>query len=362
MHPSRRTAALLGTLTCALVVSACGGESAGSSASQTPSVPTTVPASSPTPVPSVTFPVTVTDGGGVEHTFDKPVSKIGCLYYGCVEILADLGIVPNASLSGDDTKSVFFYPLGPPAHQIKDEVSPEQWAKSGSDVIIDLAGPLGDDDAKALGSVAPVVFLTAPYKVWDPKNSVPGVQAWRSDLELLGQITGKPEAAQAALDRYDAVIARLRELAPAGAATQQVANLSFTDDGTYSLMDPDSPFCEALATNGLGTCTKIDGWSADTWEVNAEAFLAADPPMIAYTVYDDSQSYKDRDDPVWKRLTAVKDGNVFDFSRTNCCSLRMLEHSLQEYAFHAWGPGSGVPDPGPESAFDPTKSALLGGG
>ncbi len=357
----RRVLAVIGSVALMAPLAACGGEGAADSQPSPPAASSPA-ASEPAPAPSVTFPLTVTDGGGVEHTFTEPVTKIGCLYYGCVEILADLGIVPNATLSGDDTDSAFFYPLGAPAHEIKDEVSPEQWGKSGSDVIIDLAGPIGDDDAKALGSVAPVVFLAAPYKAWDPKSTLAGVAAWRSDLELLGQITGKPEAAQAALDRYDAFVARLKELAPADASSQQVANLSFTDDGTYSLMDPGSPFCEALADNALGTCSQIPGWSADTWEINAEAFLAADPPMIAYTVWDDAQSFKDRDDPVWKRLTAVKDDKVFDFTRTNGCSLRKLEHALQDYAYNAWGAASGVPDPGPEVSFDPTKSALLGGG
>lgn len=45
-------------------------------------------------------------------------------------------------------------------------------------------------------------------------------------------------------------------------------------------------------------------------------------------------------------------------NRVYCCSLRGLEHALQEYAHHAYRPAAGVPAPGPVAAFDPTTSPL----
>jgi iron complex transport system substrate-binding protein len=350
----RTVVALLLPCLAALALAGCGGEkqdAAGTSASPSPT---------PSPSASVTFPLTITDGAGIEHTFDQPVTKIGCIYYGCIEDLADMGLVPHAAPEGD-AGITFLYPQGGPAVEIGDVYSPEEWAKAGVDVIVDLSSPTAEDDAKALKAAAPVFFLNAPYKVWNPDNYTAGAAAWRDDLTALGQITGQPEKAQQALGRFDAFVAALKAKAPAEAATTDSANLMYTDDGTYSLMDPASPFCEVLGANGLGSCVQIPGWSVDSWEVNSEAFLAADPPWIAYTVYAPDQTYKDRDDPVWKRLTAVKDGQVFDFTRTNCCSLRVLEHALQDYAFNVWGPASGVPDPGPEDDFDPTTSPLAQG-
>jgi len=307
---------------------------------------------------TITYPLTLTDGAGHEITVEQPFTKVGCLYSGCEEAMADLALLPNAILAGEQP-GAFLRPVGTAPHEIKDEVSAEEWAKSDSDVIVDLAGPIGEDDKRALESVAPVIFMNAPYAVWNPDRVVPGVDAWKEDLWMMGLLTGKAEAAQAAIARFEQFMAGLQALAPEDAAEQEVANLSADADGVYSLMDPASPFCEALQTYELGKCATIDGWDAESWEVNAEAFLTADPQWIAYTVYDDSQTYKSRKDPVWTRLTAVREGRVFDFSRTNCCGLRMLEHSLQDYAFHVWGPDSGVPDPGPENDFDPTKSPVL---
>ncbi len=357
----KRLPTLLALTLTAMALVGCGGEqgarqTGSSSAGDTASPVTEGPWSGEVTEPE--YPLTITDGGGHEITIDAPFTKVGCLYSGCEEAMADLGLLPNAILSGE-TPGAFLRPVGTAPFEIKDEVSAEEWAKSGSDVIVDLAGPIGEDDKRALKSVAPVVFMNAPYQVWNPDRVVPGVQAWKEDLWMMGQLTGNTVAAKAAIDRFDQFMAGLQKLAPPDAADTVVANLSVEADGVYSLTDPDSPFCDALKSYELGQCLRIDGWDADTWEVNAEAFLAADPEWIAYTVYSDKDSYTDRKDPVWQRLTAVQEGRVFDFSRTNCCGLRMLEHSLQDYAFHVWGPDSGVPDPGPENDFDPTKSPVL---
>lgn len=364
---SRSTWRAAAAAACAIVlVAACGGDD-GDSSGATSSPPDATASDTSGTGTSDTgtsgtgsagdFPLTITDAAGIEHTFDAPVTKIGCRYFGCIESLADMGIVPYAAPAGDEGV-VFLYPDGEPAVAIQDFDNLEEWAAADVDVMVDLVSPFALEDAETLGKAAPVFFLNAPYEAWDADNYKPGVDAWRDDLRLLGAITGHPELADAALARYDTFVANLAARAPDGAAEQELANLSFTDDGTYSLMDPGSPFCEALRDNALGHCLEVDGWNAESWEINAEAFLAADPDWIAYTVYDDTQTYADRDDPAWGRLSAVSDGRVFDFSRTNCCSLRMLTHSLQEYAFHVWGTDGGVPDPGPENDFDPTKSPL----
>jgi ABC-type Fe3+-hydroxamate transport system substrate-binding protein len=358
--------ALVALSSALLLVAGCGGESQpggeATGATTTDAVATesaAVDGPWSKPLEPVAFPLTFTDGAGKEHTIDAPYTKVGCLYAGCDEDLADLGLVPNATLSGGDD-GPFLRPAGQPAFEIQDEVNPEEWAKTGSDVIIDLAGPIGDDDERALKSVAPVVFLNSPYRVWNPDRVIPGIQAWKEDLWLIGQITDHADLAKAAIERFDDFMSGLKAMAPEDAASTQIANLSADDPGVYSLLDPKSPFCDALSSYQLGSCISIAGWNANSWAVNSEAFLAADPQWIAYTVYDPEQSYTDRKDPVWQRLTAVKEGRVFDFSRSNCCSLRLLEHALQDYAFHVWGPDSGVPDPGPENDYVPSDSPVLG--
>ena len=356
-----RRASLLAIPIGALLLSltACGGEQ-GAASGETPDSTESTTAAPPddgdapwdAPVTDVEFPLTFTDGSGKEVTIDQPYTKVGCLYSGCEEVMADLGLVPNAVLAGGD-EGPFARPAGQPAHEVEDELSAEEWARSSSDVIIDLAGPLGEDDARALKGVAPVVFMNAPYAVWNPDRVLEGVEAWKQDTWMMGQLTGEPQRAKDAIDRFETFASGLQALAPDDAASTSVANLSVEDNGVYSLMDPSGPFCDALTTYELGQCEQIDGWDADSWEINAEAFLAADPEWIAYTVYDDSQSHTQRSDPVWKRLGAVREDRVFDFSRSNCCGLRVLEHALQDYAFHVWGADSGVPDPGARGPVRP---------
>ncbi len=356
-HAATRGLAAAAALVAVLIT----GVGAGAASSTT--VPATAPPATATGTTAgtaagaaVTFPLTIKDAAGIEHTFASPVTKIGCRYYGCIESLADMGLVPYAAPAGDS--GAFFYPAGGPNVAIEDFDNLEEWAAAGVEVMVDLVSPAAAEDAQTLSKAAPVFFLNAPYKAWDATNFKVGIAAWRDDLRLLGAITGHLELAEAATARYDTFVANLAKRAPAGAGGQVVANLLFTDDGTYSLMDPGSPFCEALSGNSIGRCLDVNGWSADSWEINAEAFLAANPDWIAYSVWDEGQSYTARTDPAWSRLSAVKDGQVFDFTRTNCCSLRMLTHALQDYAFHVWGAAGGVPDPGPEHDFDPTKSPL----
>ncbi|MEM8709091.1 MAG: hypothetical protein AAGE98_21700, partial [Actinomycetota bacterium] len=64
-------------------------------------------------VEPVTFPLTITDAAGRELTLDGP-ANIGCIWRGCIEILASLGVAPGASEipaeAADD--SVFYFPVG----------------------------------------------------------------------------------------------------------------------------------------------------------------------------------------------------------------------------------------------------------
>ncbi|MGB3377084.1 MAG: ABC transporter substrate-binding protein [Microbacterium sp.] len=343
-----------------LLLTACG---APTQPGAQPGEPSSTDDSAPweLPVQPIEYPLTVVDGSGQERVIEAPFTQIGCLYSGCDEILADLGIQPNATLAGGDV-GPFLYPVGEPTHLIDVAVSPEEWAMSGSDVIIDLSGPIGDDDERALSPVAPVILLNSPYEVWNPDRVVPGIQAWKEDLWLIGQITDRAAEAAAAIERFDSFMQGLQALAPEGAKDTQVANLSADAPGVFSLLDPLSPFCDALRAHELGECVNIAGWNPSSWAVNSEAFLDADPEWILYTVYDDADSFADRDDPVWNQLTAVKEGNVFDFSRANCCSLRLLQYTLQKYAHHVWGPDSGVPDPGPELSYIPEDSPVIRSG
>ncbi|MBX3013028.1 MAG: ABC transporter substrate-binding protein [Caldilineaceae bacterium] len=310
-------------------------------------------AATPTPVvegdaAAALFPLTITDATGQEFTFDAP-PKIGCYWYGCYEAFADLGIPFYAgSLAPEELASVFYAPAGPPAQIIADDSNPEEWAAAEIDLFVTRVPDSADLDA--MRQAAPIFFLHHPsYGESDQQ----GYAAYYQNLRLLGALSGQPEAAEAAIARFETVLANLKALSTPETEALNIA-VVFSGDG-YQVISPDNPFCAAVAEVGLGHCV---GEGAATWEVSAESFLALDPDWIVYAGF--GQSYQDRTDPVWTQLTAVKEGRVFDAagSRYYCCSTRGLINALQDYVSHLL-PAAGIPNPGSEIDFDPLQSPLV---
>ena len=296
------------------------------------------------------FPLTLTDAMGQEFTFDAP-PKIGCYWYGCYEAFADLGVPFYAgAMAPEELASVFYSPAGPPTHLIADDSNPENWAAAEIDLFVTRVSDSADLDA--MRQAAPVFFLHHPsYGESDQQ----GYAAYYQNLRLLGALVGKPEAAEAAIARFEAVLTNLKALSTPETEALKIA-VVFSGD-TYRIIAPDNPFCAVTAEVGLGHCV---GEGAATAEVSAEAFLAFDPDWIVYAGF--GESYQDRTDPVWTQLTAVKEGQVFDAagSRYYCCSTRGLINALQDYVSHIL-PDAGIPNPGVELDFDPLQSPLVQG-
>jgi ABC-type Fe3+-hydroxamate transport system substrate-binding protein len=296
----------------------------------------------------VKFPLTIEDAAGNKHTFKKP-AKVGCLWYGCTEDFADLGIAPEAAgVSASELKSAFLFPVGPPAHRVGDTTSVENWAKTDVDTIVTIVNDNPEFDA--LEQAAPLFRYHYPIE----PTTVSGIDSLKENLRLLGQITDHADEAEAAVERYDDVIAKIAAAAPPEAADRKIALLYASNDDSY-LMPASAHqelLCDGIEEAGLGTC--ID--STKTGEINAEQFLAEDPDWIVYS--GEGQSWKERDDSVWKRLTAVKKGQVYDTDNYVVGeSLRILEHALQELGNETLPPDSGVEDPGPFFDYNPNAES-----
>lgn len=269
-----------------------------------------------------------------------------------MEMLADLGVqVYAAGMTPEETTSVFYSPVGPPLHLLADDSNPEQWAAAEIDLLLTRVPADASNDA--LKSAAPIFYLHHPSY---GASAQKGYQAYIENLRLLGQLTGKTTAADAAIARFATALKTLKSLSTSATATQQVAVLFQSD--TYSGLTRDNPFCAVLAEVELGQCIKAPDDKA--WlETNPEQFLAIDPDWIVYMV-GPGQSYQNRTDPIWSQLKAVKAGHVYDAkgNRYYCCSTRGLIHALQEYA-HYTLPAAKIPDPGVVEQFDPLKSPLV---
>lgn len=322
-----------------------------------PTVPVTDTSSAPeatTPAETTEdslFPLTITDAAGQEFTFDSP-PHIGCIWYGCMEAMAELGIAPYAaSFTEDLVGSAFLYPAGPPLNNIEDSNNPELWAATETDIIITRVP--ASPDMEALNAAVPIFYLHHPSY---GESSVGGYQAFIENLKILGQLTGDIEAADAAIARFESVMTNLKALSTPELAALQVAVL-FSGEG-YSGLAPSNPFCSVLVEVGLGECVKAT--EGDAWlDVNAEQFLALDPDWIVY-MGEGETGYQTRTDPVWSQLTAVKEGRVFDGAghRYYCCSTRGLIHALQDYVSHVV-PEANIPTSGFWLDFDPLQSPLV---
>lgn len=338
LHTGLHRAAAIWIILLTLLLSACAVPAPGTPIAAIPTQSAVAEAA--------LFPLTITDAAGQEFTFDAP-PKIGCWWSGCTETMADLGIVPHAASYNDTNEnSVFFYPAGMPTHKIKDPRNPELWAAAEVDILV-MRVP-ADPGYDALKAAAPIFYLHHSSFGESPQT---GYQGLLENLRLLGQLTGQPEAAAAAITRFENVLANLRALATPETQAQTVAVL--WDDTVYRTIDQTSPFCVALAELGLGQCIEGPFWE----EISAETFLAANPDWIAYQSV--GAAHEARTDPVWLQLAAVKAGQVYDtMGYYYCCGIRGLIHTLQEYVHYVL-PEANIPAPGPWLDFDPLQSPLV---
>lgn len=292
------------------------------------------------------FPLTITDAAGQEFTFDAP-PKIGCWWTGCTEVFADLGIRPQAAATWlpEGYDSQLFFPAGPPVHTIADSSNPEEWAAAAVDLLV-MRLPVSPNQ-DALKVAAPIFYLHAPSY---GESDQTGYQAYLENLRIGGQLTGQPEAADAAIARFETMMANLQTLATPETQALQIAIL--WEDEAYRALDNANPFCAIIAEVGLGNCIEAPLWD----EINPESFLALDPDRIF--VKSDSDAIPERTNPVWPQLSAVKNGHVHAVAGLYyCCGARTMYHDVHEY-LHLILPDA-LPDPGPFAAYDPATSPLV---
>lgn len=297
--------------------------------------------------------VDVVDASGTSHTVNVP-ARVGCLWYGCTEDFADLGVVPTAAgVSKSELDSAFLFPVGPPEHRINDTTSIDEWAAAEPDLIVTIEDDNPDFDA--LDQVAPIFRY---YSIYSP-GDIDGVEQLKQNLRNLGELIGETDAADEAIGRYDALLETLEATSSPETAERSVALLYATDDGTYQMPRPleRDLACEAIEDSQLGTC--IPG--TESGAINAEELLRLDPDWIVYSGGEGMRA-ADRDDPVWSQLTAVKNGQVYDTDNYLVGeSLRILYHMLQEFGYHSM-PDADIPDPGPFFDFDPLQSGVSSNG
>jgi cobalamin transport system substrate-binding protein len=306
--PSRAVLVLLALV--AVLSGACSGAGASPSiALASPAAVATVaptatpiPTASPTPVPA--FPVSLTDDEGTAVTLDAEPAKIVSLTPASTETLFAIGAGDRVVATDDGSD----YPAeAAPLPDVATfgTVDVEKIVALDPDLVV--AGGLGFTPADAVAKLrslgVPVLVIYAP--------SIDGVY---KDIELLGDATGRADAATAVTDGMRADIDAVSTAATAAATASGEKPRVFYDvgylDATGQIYGPATgSFLEEMV--GL---LGVDVVTSDptTYEIALETLIERDPQVIIVGV---NAFYRPTAAEIakrngWKVLTAVRNGDI----------------------------------------------------
>lgn len=286
---------------------ACASDDGGSQADESESLDAvlseTVDVGDATTGPDGTATVSVTDGSGAEVVLDSPAVRIVCLDGSCIDALYELGVTPAAVLNpAMATHPSYFGP----------DTGIETIA--GSFFEPDVEEVIGVDADLVIGTagvhssiVAPLGGLTPVYL-----QSIEDLDDARAFLSDIGVLTGRPNDAEGAVERFDALLSDYAAAIHGDAVPLSMygSDLDFGIDASNSIIGRTLaevtayPWPEAPDANGF-------------LDFNVEGVLQVDPDAIfvqtfAFDGATAPLSDQLADNPLWGELTAVQDGRVIE--------------------------------------------------
>ena len=285
-----------------VTIAACTGAGGGVATSQSSAPPVGAPAS-PTlaatagPTTAAAFPTTLTDDEGTVVDIAAEPHVIVSLTPATTEILFALGLGDRIAGKSQD---FFLYP--PEAGSIPDvatfdKVDIEKIVSLEPDVVIAGGNFFTPPDAirrmRDLGLTVVVLYA-------------PSVDAVFKDIEVIGQVAGRPAEAGAIVGRmrseFDAVEAAVSGLPK--------PRLFYELDATGAIYGPadDSFLAEMIVLAGGNPITT---GSADKFDISVEQLIAQDPELILladapFGVTSEQVAAR----PGWDVMTAVKAGQI----------------------------------------------------
>jgi iron complex transport system substrate-binding protein len=262
------------------------------------------------------FPVTVTDGAGVEVTFDQPVERVMCLVQACQDHLYALGIEPFAI--ADYMVSVYETLHGVPPDDDLPLVTTDMMRMPDLEQILALQpdvviGALGLMDAIRIPLEDAGIPVLLSYA-----NSLEKVYA---DIDMVGAVTGLSEKAVEAVAAFDARMMAYGALSP----NDQDLMLVFAGGGVDALFveTRQAQTCDTLIQFELTGCPFELDENAGQFasfgyaQYTVEAILNLDPDVIFFAGYD-AEGVTDpavlagvAENPLWEELSAVKNDRVY---------------------------------------------------
>ncbi|MBO1770587.1 iron-siderophore ABC transporter substrate-binding protein [Agrococcus sp. TF02-05] len=296
---SKRTLLAGAALLSALALAACG---------------TTEPAGSSEGAEPAGSAVTVTDARGVEVEVPAGVTDVVALEWAAVEHLQTVGIAPVgvADVEGYSSWAGVGAPLeGEPTDVgARTEPSMDSIAALAPDLIVAVAGR--DDAAYGdLEAIAPVLVL-AGADASDPLGTM------LADLRLVAEATGTEDAAEAAIEEFEAHVDELAaEVEDAGLAGTPLAHMDGYENGGQIEIRPYAD--GALLPAAFQEIGFENGWPGEgdpqygLGITDVEGLTALDAEShILYMTVGDRDVFVDQlaSNAIWTGLPAVQAGRV----------------------------------------------------
>jgi iron complex transport system substrate-binding protein len=265
-------------------------------------------------------PVTLTDDIGRTITIDSIPQRIVSHVPSITEMLYALDL-------DDRVVGVDDYSLFPP--EAKEKPSVGNYWEPSIEKIVSLNPDLVLTDGHS-ESIKQLDNLDINFVVLDPKD----ISGIFKDLELLGQIAGKQNEAKKLVDNMSTQI---------NAITEKVKNTSpvtvfyvldaKTDSNNPWTAGPGS-FIDSLITMSGGT--NIAGKAPGSWVQFSIEQVVADDPQIIILGNNHGTADITKEDlvklPIWSKLTAVKNANIFNFNADLANPVPRITEGLDDIA------------------------------
>lgn len=265
----------------------------------------------------VSFPLTISDASGAPITLERPPERILCLSPGCIDMLAELGVLPAAVIfplvplvelpqfygGREDAIAIISMAGNDPNY--------EEIAEARPDLVIGT--PIDEPKRDALRPIAPLFTLsdTGTYRELGDQ------------LRTVGKLVGLEARAIEAMRRFEDRLSAYKARAPGDRSVAIMGVFSF-GNVVYTAM---SPSCRLLTEVAECPWPVPAGATSPSAPIAPERLLEVDPDVVFIQTFkyrnargDAASSRFQAPDkrreleasPFWRELAAVKAGRVHE--------------------------------------------------
>ncbi|MEU5873929.1 iron-siderophore ABC transporter substrate-binding protein [Glycomyces sp. NPDC047369] len=261
-------------------------------------------------------PVSVTDFLGRTVELDAPAEKVVALEWAEVEIAASLGVMPVgvADLEGYTTWAGAAVPLDDSVTDVgtRQEPSIDAIAGLGADLVV-----METDDEELIASIEEFV----PVLVTEGSSETDNLDRMRRDVDMIAELTGKTEEADALWADFEAKIADTKAAIEA-AGTGTVPYL-YADGWAEGDAVSVRPFAATSLVGSLGTAVGLENaWTGETdgvWglggtDIEGMAQYTDTELKFIWNNADGGNIFTDgvAGNAIWENLAFVENGTMYE--------------------------------------------------